>query len=192
MKNILVINGHPHRDSFNHALADSYINAIDKTKANVSIINIGDLDFDPNLKMGYRKRSNLEPDLLNSLELIQNADHLVWVFPMWWCGCPAVMKGFIDRAFLPDITYKMHEDKPFPEKLLKGKTARLIVTADSPGWYNRLSNKNAAINQIKKGVLEFCGVKPVKTTYFAPIKKSTEENRNKWLKKVEELGFAMN
>jgi putative NADPH-quinone reductase len=62
-------------------------------------INIADLDFNPNLEFGYRKRTELEPDLLEAIEKIKKADHIVWVFPMWWYGYPALMKGFIDRAF---------------------------------------------------------------------------------------------
>jgi len=91
-------------------------------------INIADLDFNPNLTFGYRKRIELEPDLLEAVDKIKKADHIVWVFPMWWYGYPASMKGFIDRTFLPGITFETVKGKAIPKKLLKGKTARIILT----------------------------------------------------------------
>ena len=107
---------------------------------------------------------------------------------MWWYSYPAIMKGFIDRTFLPGITFDYVEGKAFPKRLLKGKTARIIITADTPRWYDRLFMGSPALNQLKKGTLEFCGIKPVKVTYISTIKSSTEEFRSKWLRKVEQLG----
>jgi putative NADPH-quinone reductase len=191
MKHVLIINGHPDKESFNYALSKAYIKGADKTNAVISQINIADLEFNPNLEFGYRKRMELEPDLVSSIEKIKKADHIVWVFPMWWYGYPALMKGFIDRAFLPTITYQPIEGKALPKKLLKGKSARLIITADTPKWYDFLIMKSPAINQFKNGTLKFCGISPVKTTYIAAIKNSTSDFREKWLKKVTLLGESI-
>ncbi|MDE0534655.1 NAD(P)H-dependent oxidoreductase [Tenacibaculum sp. L6] len=188
MKHILLINGHPDKESFNHALAASYKRGALETEAVIEEITITDLNFNPNLKFGYRKRTELEPDLQEALTKIKKSDHIVWVFPVWWAGYPAIMKGFIDRTFLPGITFQPIEGKPFPEKLLKGKTARLIITSDTPSWYDYLFMKRPAIRQFKKGTLEFCGIKPVKTTFLSTIKNSSPEQRNKWLEKVHLLG----
>lgn len=188
MKQVLVINGHPDKESFNYALAEAYIKGANKAGAILSQINISELNFDPNLKFGYRKRVELEPDLIDAIDKIKKADHIAWVFPLWWYSFPALMKGFIDRVFLPGITYQPIEGKPFPKKLLKGKTAHIIITADTPKWYNFLVMKNPAINQLKKGTLQFCGVNPVKVTYIATIKNSTVSFRKKWLEKIAALG----
>jgi NAD(P)H dehydrogenase (quinone) len=188
MKNILVINGNPDKESYNYALSEAYLKGARKTDSNLSQINISDLNFNPNLAFGYRKRSALEPDLLEAIEKTKKADHLVWVFPMWWYGYPALMKGFIDRTFLPGITFETIPRKALPRQLLKGKTARIIITADTPKWYNYLFMKSPAINQFKKGTLEFCGVSPVKVTYISPIKSSTKDNFEKCLEKIFLLG----
>lgn len=185
---ILIINGHPDPESFSAGLTQAYLKGAQASKAEVSLINIRDLKFDPNLKFGYRKRSELEPDLLLSIEKIKEADHIVWIFPMWWYGYPALMKGFIDRTFLPKITFGYEPDKTRPNRLLKGKTGRIIVSADTPKWYNTLFMKSPAINQLKKGTLEFCGIKPVKVTYISPIRDSKPAFREKWLAKIERLG----
>ena len=188
MKQVLIINGHPDKESFNNALSEAYIKGASNTETTLTQINIAELEFNPNLKFGYRKRMELEPDLVNAIDKIKKADHIVWVFPMWWYGYPALMKGFIDRTFLPGITYQPIEGKPLPEKLLKGKSARLIITADTPKWYDYLIMKSPAINQFKKGTLQFCGINPVKVTYISPIKNSNPDFRKKWLDKVFNLG----
>lgn len=191
MKNILIINGHPDAESFNWALSESYAKGAIMAEANVEIINLIDLDFDPILKYGYRIPYPLEPDLQEATEKLLKADHLVWIFPMWWYGVPALLKGFMDRTFLPNVTFKYQKGKLFPHKLLKGKTARMIITSDTVSWYHNLFMKKPIINQMKKGVLEFCGVKPVKTTYFAPVKNATMTQRKKWLHQVAKLGEAL-
>lgn len=191
MKNILIINGHPNKQSFNHSLAEAYKNGVELSQAIISKIDICDLDFNPNLQYGYSKRMELEPDLKVAMDKIKNADHIVWVYPMWWYGYPAMMKGFVDRTFLPDFAFKTRKGKQ-PEKLLKGKTGRIIITSDTPKWYDYFFMRSPAINQFKKGTLEFCGISPVKTTYISPIKHSTSKFREKWLKKVQKLGSKLN
>ena len=190
-KKVLVINGHPDKESFNYALSEAYLEGLEDSKVQVELLNIADLDFNPNLKYGYRKISELEPDLLEAIDKIKQADHMVWILPMWWYGMPALMKGFIDRIFLPGFFFKYQKGNPFPKKLLKGKTARLIITADTMRWYDRWFMGSPLINQFKKGTLEFCGVKPVRVTYIAPIKDSTPSFRAKWLSKVKKLGKAI-
>lgn len=187
-KRVLVINGHPDVQSFNYGLAESYVKGVQQSGGTVNSINIRDLDFNPNLEFGYRKRTELEPDLLNAIKLIKEADHLVWVFPMWWYGYPAIMKGFVDRIFLPGIMFEYVKGKSIPKRLLKGKTGRIILTADTPRWYDWIYMKSPTINQFKKGTLQLCGVKPVKVTYISPIRNSTDKFRQKHLDKVFEMG----
>ncbi len=188
MKNILIINGHPNKESLNFALAEAYQKGAILAGANINIIHICDLDFNPNLKFGYSKRMELEPDLQDSLEKIKAADHLVWVHPVWWGGLPAMMKGFIDRLFLPGIAFKYRENSVWWDKLLIGKTARIITTLDQPSWYYSLMFGRASVNQLKKSVLQFCGVKPVKVTYIGVVKTSTSEERQKWINQIYLLG----
>ncbi|MEL6561078.1 MAG: NAD(P)H-dependent oxidoreductase [Bacteroidota bacterium] len=190
MKKILILNGHPDSESLNHALSEAYIaGAIENhPKLQAERIDIGKLAFDPNLKFGYRTSQQLEPDLQRAIEKIKDADHLVWFFPTWWQGFPAIMKGFIDRVFLPGIAYKFEKGKILQKKLLKNKSARIIVTSDTPGWYNRIFLGRPAINQMKKAVLQFCGVSPVKVTHFRIVRKSDDKTRQKWFDQVRKLG----
>ena len=188
MKKILIINGHPDKESFCFALAESYKKGADLSGANCKLVHLADLNFGLNLSKGYTQITELEPDLLQMQQDILEANHLVFVYPTWWGTYPALLKGFIDRVFLPGYAFKYHKDDPFWDKLLKGKTARLIVTMDSPKWYNLLVYKNAGHNSMRKAVLEFCGIKPVKITSFGQIKTSNIIKRKQWLKEVETLG----
>ncbi|MCC7246635.1 MAG: NAD(P)H-dependent oxidoreductase [Saprospiraceae bacterium] len=188
MKNIVVINGHPDKESFCFALAEAWRSGALESGAEVKEIIIRDLTFNPNLQFGYRKRTELEPDLLQAWEKIKWADHLVWVHPVWWGGMPAMMKGFIDRLFLPSMAFQYRENSVWWDKLLAGKSAHIITTMDQPGWYYWLMYGRPSINQLKVSTLEFCGVKPVKVTTFGIIRTSNAEQRENWLKKTREMG----
>ena len=191
MKKILIINGHPNAQSFNHGLAEAYKKGALSAGAEVKEIVIANLKFNPNLQHGYQKRTELEPDLLQAWEAIQWADHQIWVHPVWWGGLPAVTKGFIDRLFLPGFAFQYRENSVWWDKLLAGKTAHIITTLDQPSWYYWLAFNEPSVNQLKKSILGFCGVKTTKVTYVGPIRNSREEFRNKWLQKIELSGKAL-
>lgn len=186
-KKIAIINGHPNAESFNYGLAAAYKEGALLGGAIVREITVAQLQFNPNLSFGYRKRTELEPDLLKAWEIIQWADHLVWVHPVWWGGLPAITKGFIDRLFLPGMAFKYRENSLFWDKLLKGKTAHIITTMDQPGWYYRWVYARPGINQLKKAILQFCGVTPVKVTGIGIIKTANEAKRLKWLGKIKRI-----
>ncbi|MDQ3394829.1 MAG: NAD(P)H-dependent oxidoreductase [Bacteroidota bacterium] len=187
-KNILLINGHPNRKSFNFGIVEAYKRGAKSTGAEIKEIIVADLDFNPNLEFGYQKRIELEPDLLEAWEHIKWADHLVWVHPVWWGGLPAITKGFIDRLFLPGFAFQYRKNSVWWDKLLKGKTARIITTLDQPGWVYYFLFGRPSVNQLKKATLEFCGISPVKVTYIGIIKTSNEIKRKRWLAKVAQLG----
>ncbi|MGI9551235.1 MAG: NAD(P)H-dependent oxidoreductase [Aurantibacter sp.] len=187
-KKIVLINGHPDKESFNFALAEAYIKGAKKSNAELQIINVRDLRFDPNLQFGYRQRTELEPDLLESWKKIKWADHLVLIYPVWWGSVPALMKGFFDRLFLPGFAFQKKEGSLWWDKFLIQKSARIICTMDQPPWYYRLINGRPSHYAMKKLTLNFVGIKPVKITSIGPLRLSKIEFRTKWLKKVEQLG----
>jgi len=187
-KRILIINGHPDKESFNFGLSDAYQKGAKNSNAEVRVINIRALEFNPNLEFGYRKRTELELDLIKAQESIKWANHLVWIYPVWWGSIPAIMKGFIDRVFLPGFAFKKREGSIWWDKFLTGKTARIICTLDQPPWYYKLAFSSPSHKAMKKLTMQFVGVKKVKITTIGPIRLSTDEFREKWLKKIEKLG----
>lgn len=187
-KKILIINGHPSNESLNFVFAEAYKKGALESNAKVEVLTISNLKFNPSLEFGYQKRTELEPDLLDAWKKIKWADHLVWIHPVWWGGLPAIMKGFIDRLFLPGFAFQYRENSILWDKFLKGKTAHIITTLDQPSWYYWLIYGRPSVNQLKKSTLEFCGIKPVKVSYFGIIKNSKDATRQKWILAVEKLG----
>jgi putative NADPH-quinone reductase len=188
-KNILIILGHPDSGSFCGALADAYEKGAKASGHDVRRIDLGSLSFDPVLHKGYAEIQPLEPDLLDAQAAITRADHLVFVYPIWWGGPPALLKGFFDRAFLPGFAFRFRENSTTSwERLLAKRTARLIVTMDTPPWYYRWVSRMPGHNQMKRTILGFCGVRPVSITEFGPVKSSNPEQRRKWLDEVSRHG----
>ena len=187
-KKILIILGHPDKESFNYGLFQAYIKGVKKSNAEIKEIQISELDFNPNLAYGYRKRMDLEPDLVASQKKLLWANHIVWVYPVWWGSVPSIMKGFLDRVFVPGFAFKKRPDSVWWDRYLKGKTAHLICTMDQPTWYYRWINKGPSHHAMKKLTMNFIGIKSVKITAIGPVRLSTDTFRQKWLNKMETLG----
>lgn len=189
MKKILLIQGHPDNESFNFALYEAYKKGAIASGADLQEIIVRDLNFNPNLQFGYRKRTELEADLLDSIEKIKWAEHLVLFYPVWWGSIPALFKGFIDRVFLPGVVFEKIENSVWWKRLLTGRTGHIISTLDQPAWYYWLNYGRPSYHAMKRMTLNFVGIKPVRTTTIGPIRLSKESYRANWLKKIEKLGF---
>ncbi|PPF76687.1 NAD(P)H-dependent oxidoreductase [Pseudoclavibacter sp. Z016] len=177
----LVIDGHPNPDSLCAALAARYADA----HGDAQVLAVRDLVFDQNLRRGYTRRQELEPDLQQAWSAIQDAARIVIVTPVWWGSVPSLLQGFFDRLLLPRMAYDA--SGPLPKGLLKGRSARIILTADSPGIYLRLTG-NTPIRQLKTHVLGFVGLGPIAVTRYSPVKTSTERRREQWLADAARLG----
>jgi NAD(P)H dehydrogenase (quinone) len=191
MKKILIIHGHPVKETFIDCLKDSYKDAAQKAGAETREIVLRDLNFEINFREGYRGSQALEGDLTKAQEDIMWADHLVFFYPNWWATYPALLKGFIDRAFLPGFAFKYRKSGQLPEQLLRGKTARLVVTMDTPVWYYYLVQKAPGHHSMRKGILEFCGIQPVRISSLGPMRSSSDKQRNKWIAQMRKIGRKM-
>lgn len=185
-KKILVILGHPNKQSYNAALADAYIEGASSSGAEVKYLKLVDLKYD--YIFDPSKNQPLEPDLKKAQDLITWADHLVFIFPTWWGNMPSLMKSFIERTFIPGFAYKFTKKAIIPQKrYFKGKTARLIITFDGPRIFYKIFQIPGAIS-LKYYTLIFCGISKFRTYMVGSIKFSTDEKRKYWLKKVGKLG----
>lgn len=185
---ILVICGHPTAGSLCESLAASYTEHARKAGHTVESVSLSALQFDPVLRNGFHGSQQLEPCLAEAQEMIQRANHLVFIYPSWWGNLPAILKGFIDRVFEPGFAFRYREDSPLPLRLLRGKTARLILTMDAPRLWNFLAYRDANIHSMKQATLKFCGIRPVRTTVFGNVRSSDEARRKKWLAETARLG----
>jgi putative NADPH-quinone reductase len=185
---VAVILGHPETQSFCGAIARAYAESARAAGAEVREINLGELSFDPVLWHGYSRQQSLEPDLLEAQETIRWADVVVFAYPNWWGSVPALLKGFIDRVFLPGFAFKYRENSPFWDRLLSGRSARLLVTMDTPDWFYRLVWHQPGHQMMRRTILGFSGIKPVRRATFGPVRGSTDAARDKWLARAGECG----
>lgn len=190
-KKITVILGHPSRESFCGSIMQSYIDGVKEGGNEVKAIYIGDLKFDPILWKGYSAIQELEEDLKKAQEDMRWADHLVFVYPTWWGGMPALMKGFVDRVFLPGFGFKFHKGQPYPDRLLSGKSAHLIVTMDNKQKISEKLFGASSVIALKKIVLAFCGVDPINITIINSLRKFSDERKKELLSNIKNIGKAV-
>ena len=183
-KKTLVVLGHPDSDSYCSYLAQEYVKTAKDSGRDIRAIELAKLEFDPVLHHGYKQSQLLEPGLQELRESITWAEHLVFFYPIWWGAMPALMKGAIDRTFLPGFAFQYRKNSQFWDRLLSGRSAHLFTTMDTPPWYYRWVYKMPGHHQMKKTILEFSGVKPVKINSFGPVRHSTAKQRMRWVEKV--------
>lgn len=188
--NVLIVLGHPRRNSFCGALADAYLRGAEKAGVCVRFADVGSMKFEKNVEIPNPEEQHLEPDLLNVRRDILWADHLVFVFPTWWGSMPGILKSFFDRVITPGFAFNERRKWEY-EKLLQGRTAQVITTMDTPVFVYKYFYKAPGVHLIVNSTLKFCGVSPVRVKLISPIKYSTEQQKQKWLREAEKLGLSL-
>lgn len=184
---VLLLDGHPDAGRYCSHLLEQYRAAL-PADCNVTAVALRELAFDPNLAHGYRQRTAWEPDLTRIAEALDACDHLVIAFPMWWGAEPAMLKGLLDRLFLPGFTFAYHDQDTFWDRYMAGRSADVIITMDTPPLFLWLAYGNAIIHRWKKQVLGFAGFKPVRILPLGQVKfGGAEKNATKWEGKVRKL-----
>lgn len=186
MSTVLVLDGHPHADSLTAALADSYAAGAASAGATVTRLTLRDLTFDPVLHAGYRGAQPLEPDLERAQALLDDCDHLAVLTPLWWGSTPALLKGFFDRTLEAGWAY--HYQGSMPKGHLGGRSARLVLTTDSPRWYLGPIQGHPTRKQVIRSTLRFCGLGPVRFSRFGPVRTSDARSRERWIASSHDLG----
>lgn len=201
--NILVINVHPDQESYCQAIYERILENLDRNRHQVESLSLNEVGFDPVLRHGYRKRMDHDPFIEKSQELIQWADHYIFVYPIWWSSMPSLLKGWIDRVFTPGIAYQANNQGNFFwnyltgrqfKKLLKGRTADIYASSMAPTvWYKLFSGPisvpdSYGIAVLKNAVLNHCGIKTKSVSILGELGRdvNTAEVREKYLQKVAE------
>lgn len=177
--NILIIYAHPNHQSFNGAILRQVKNHLN-SKHQVRILDLYAEKFDPLLHFDedhLRRDLDKDPEMEKYRQLISWADHLIWIFPIWWGGMPAILKGFIDRVFASGFAYSYKGMGM--QGHLKGKTAWIISTHDTPGFVTAFLQDYGKV--LKNQVLGMCGIKPCQLTSLAYLRGTSYEKRQKML-----------
>ena len=182
---IFILLGHPKSDTLSGEFATVYEAEAKAAGHEVKRLNIGDLAFDPILHNGYRSIQELEPDLKLVQESIRWCDHFVFVYPVWWSATPALVKGMFDRMWLPGFAFRFHKNGLGWDKLLKGRTARVIALSKMNPWAIRFMFGDHT-NEISHATFEFSGLK-VRLTEIGDSEKLTDRQKQNWFKKVGAL-----
>ncbi len=183
---VLIVYAHPDPDSFNHAVLETIAAGARDGGHHVTVIDLYQEKFDPVLVFNETKRRRdlqNDPETANYRQLVWEAEHLIFIYPVWWYGLPAILKGFIDRVLVSGFAFTY--DGIIPKGLLQGKSAWVVYTIDSPGWYVSLFRFNAEWTVMNRAILRFCGIRNVKRMMFAGSKGSTQQRRQKWLAYLE-------
>ncbi len=189
-KRVLVLLGHPRVKSYCAELAAAYVRGVRKGGADVKYVKLIDLHFDAIGAHDYRSAPSLERDLVKMQQLIKWCEHFVVVYPTWWGSAPALLKGFFDRVLTSGFAFKYREDGWGWEKLLKGRSARIITTTGGPWALNHFIYHAPGIKSLKWATFWFSGIWPVRVAEFNGLntKWMTEVKRKRWIKDVEQIG----
>lgn len=185
---VLIVLGHPRADSLCGALAGAFAQGARETGAEVRQLNLAALEFDLHVRKESPNQQPLEGDLREARELMLWAEHLVFVYPTWWGTLPALLKGFLDRVLTPGFAFRTCEGGTGYQGLLGGRSAQLITTMDTPPLIHRLIYRQPGREAMARATLGFCGIHPVRSLVFGPVRNSSLEERQRWLQHARRQG----
>jgi putative NADPH-quinone reductase len=186
---IVVIQGHPDTagNHLCHALADAYAEGARSAGHEVHRIEVGRLDFPLLRTQAEFEHGPIPESLRDARDAVAQAAHIVIVFPLWLGDMPALLKGFLEQLLRPGFAFT-YQDKGFPKKGLKGRSARVIVTMGMPALAYRLYFFAHSLRSLKRNILQFVGIDPVRDTLFGMVGDVDKPQVSKWLEKVRALG----
>jgi NAD(P)H dehydrogenase (quinone) len=189
MAKIMVVVGHPQRhNTFCEALGKAYADGAEHAGHEVKLFLLARMTFDPILREGYHQEQPLEPDLTTAYQALAACDHLVMVFPLWCGDMPALLKGFIERLLQPDLIARWNTESAMDWHIFHDKTARIVMTMGMPVSIYRFWYWGHALKLLKRNILHFVGIKPVRDTLYGMIGTSKPEQRERWLAEMRTLG----
>lgn len=187
---VLIIFNHPYKGSYCNAILTSVQQGLMKAKHQVDLIHLDEDGFNPVMTgadlLAFRNRSVVDQASIKYIERIRQADHLIFIFPIWWELMPALTKGFIDKVLFPGSFYTYTESGHFMLPLMKQiKGISVITTMNTPSSIYRVIYGNAIKKSFIKGTLKKTGYKNVNWINLTKIKYVNQEKRQNWLNALE-------
>jgi NAD(P)H dehydrogenase (quinone) len=188
---VSVILGHPDPGSFNHAIADAAIDALNQNGHEVFFHDLYAERFDPILPGPEIPRDGpVDPVVQRHCDEIAVAEGIVIVHPNWWGQPPAILKGWVDRVIRPGVAYEFLEGdggEGVPVGLLKAKHALVFNTSNTPEEREMEAFGDPLETLWKSCVFGLCGVSDVRRRTFSVVVTSSLEERREWLAEVREI-----
>jgi NAD(P)H dehydrogenase (quinone) len=189
----LIVYSHPNPKSFNHAVYETYVEALKKKGHEVRVRDLYAIDFDPVLKgsdFEAMQKGQLPKDIIDEQQNIQWAEIVTFIFPIWWTGLPARVKGYIDRVFLHGFAYAVDENGV--KGLLSDKKVFVFNTTGTPqSIYDGNGMFNSMSQTIDMGIFKFCAMEVVGHKFFAGVPGATNEARAEMLAEVRRIAVEV-
>ena len=189
--NALIILAHPHRDSFNHAIARAAADAFRGFGCRVILHDLHAEQFDPLLPADEIPKDVALPPLIEShCREVREADAIVVVHPNWWGMPPAILTGWIDRVVRPGVAYEFLEGdsgEGVPRGLLQARTAVVLNTSNTAPERERAVFGDPLESLWRNCVFGLCGVADVRRRTFGVVVASTADQRRQWLAEARAL-----
>ncbi|MGG0414338.1 NAD(P)H-dependent oxidoreductase [Peribacillus simplex] len=184
----LVVYAHPNPESLNHSILGTTVNTLKKNGHEVVVRDLYALDFHPVLKpedTAAMKAGKTPDDIKTEQEFIAEADVITFIYPIWWTGLPAILKGYVDRVFAFGFAYSAGPEGVI--KLLEGKKGFIINTHGTPNEVYDEIGMTAGLKVTSDiGIWGFTGIEPVDHLLFGSIGYLDEEAYKGMVKKVED------
>jgi len=190
-RHILVVIGHPDPspERLCRALASAYADGAERAGHIVRRIDLALLDI-PLLRTMQEFEHGAIPDSLKeAAEAVVWAEHFVFVFPLWLGTVPAMLKAFLEQVMRPGTAFAYPaKGEGFAKSLLRGRSARLVVTMGMPAAVYRIWFLSHGIAGMRRGILNFVGIRPVRETLFGMVASTSKAKRAKWIGQMRLLG----
>jgi NAD(P)H dehydrogenase (quinone) len=156
----LIVYAHPDHESHAKHTLEVVESKLKEQKEDYEVLDLYHIKFDPILskeEMYDRKEKGPEHDVVKMQKKITDSDHLIFIYPIWWNGMPAILKGFVDRVFSSGYAFKYVNG--MPQGLLKGKKATVFVSTGAKKWITCLFLGDRFKKNAIKDIFGFCGIK---------------------------------
>jgi putative NADPH-quinone reductase len=194
--NALVVYCHPVEGSFCSAMRDAAVRGLQAAGHTVDVIDLTASQFNPVMSTSewqtYQQGSGQIPDgLEHDVELIKTAEIIVFVYPTWWGGLPAQLKGWLERVMLPGTAFVFNDNNKVRPGLGNIKRIHIASTFGSPWLYVRFVNDNGRRILARAFRLNTSLRTKVSTSSLYAMDTATNASRDKFLdaltKKMEKI-----
>ncbi len=187
MSKHLIVYSHPNPKSFCHAILETIQETLKSKGHEIVVRDLYAIAFNPVLKgsdfVGI-KSGNLPADIKEEQRHIQWADTMTFIYPIWWTGLPAMMKGYIDKVYSFGFAYNVGTKGI--EGLLSSKNVIIFNTQGTP---QETYTANGTTEAMKKtsdaGIFQFCGIKVLQHTFFPAVPYVDDASRKNYLAEVK-------
>ena len=152
---VLVIFAHPLGDSYAATLRDTVVAALEAGAHSVDLCDLYQEDFDPILSAqewrDYENTSENTRAVSRQVERLRQAEGIIFVFPSWWYGMPAILKGYFDRVWLPGVAFEFGPQAIRP-LLMSIRMFGVVTTTGAPEWFTRIYMGNPSRKVLMRGL----------------------------------------